>query len=166
MQVAALLGLIVGIWAGFRLAFLFSNYYKNNFHLPDKAIPVAAFLTAFVLALLAVIFAGKLLKSFLEKTNLSLPDKAVGALFGGMKMAFLSGTILLLMHRSNIFNDEAAKATTSAKPLMFFAEGINEYSIALIPDAKNVLSEMDSFFLDLDLRKKMQGDSVSHDSGN
>ena len=166
MQVAAFLGLIVGIWAGFRLAFLFANYYKNNFHLPDKAVPVAAFLTAFVLALLAVILAGKLLKSFLEKTNLSLPDKAVGALFGGMKMAFLSGTVLLLMHRSKVFDDTATQSTTSAKPLMNFAEGMNEYSIALIPQAKNVLSDLDTFFLDLELRKKMQGDSTANGSGN
>lgn len=156
----------MGIWAGFRLAFIFANYYKNNFHLPEKAIPVAAFLTAFVLALLAVIFAGKLMKTILEKTNLSMPDKIAGALFGAMKMAFLSGTVLLLLHRSKIMNDEASNSCTSAQPLMGFAEGINEYSIALIPRAKNVLTDLDSFFLDLEFRKKMQGDSTTNDSVN
>ena len=166
MQVASLLGLIVGIWAGFRLAFIFANYYKNNFHLPEKAIPVAAFLTAFVLALLAVIFAGKLLKTVLEKTKLSMPDKAAGALFGAMKMAFLSGTIILLLHRSKIVNEEISTSSMTAKPIMGFAEGINEYSIGLVPKAKNVLTELDSFFLDLEIRKKIQGDSTTNDSPN
>ena len=148
-EIAGLLGLIVGVWAGLRLGFVFANYYKANFELPDKIIPAVAFLTAFALALTLVIVAGKLLKFVLEKTALSLFDKVAGALFGTLKMAFLVGTFFSLIGKSGILSEETKTNSLTYGFVTKYAEIAQEYTIGLIPAVKNVFTELDEYFGDL-----------------
>ena len=96
-EVAGMVGVILGVWAGLRLAWVFADYYQENFEVPEAVIPLIAFLSAFLLVLIVVIMIGRLLRKILEKAALSGFDKIAGALFGGLKLAFIVGTLVGLV---------------------------------------------------------------------
>ena len=101
-EIAGLVGIILGVWAGLRLAWIFADYYRENFEVPETVIPFIAFLTAFLLVLLAVVLIGRILRKILEKAALSGFDKIAGALFGGLKLAFLIGTLIGMIGKAGL----------------------------------------------------------------
>lgn len=145
-EVAGMIGVVLGIWAGFRFAFIFADYYKENFELPENVIPFLAFLTAFILVLVIVLFAGKALKFLLDKTNLTVLNKAAGALFGGLKLAFLIGSLITLVGKAGFIQEETKNQSITYPYLSVYVEGVMEYSVGLIPAAKNVFKDMDEYF--------------------
>ncbi|MCB9231735.1 MAG: CvpA family protein [Bacteroidia bacterium] len=153
-EVAGLIGVVLGIWAGFRFAFIFANYYQENFELPEAVIPFLAFLTAFILVLVIVFFIGRMLKFLLDKTNLSVLNQASGALFGGLKFAFLVGSLIGLIGKAGFISEETKGKSIAYPFLTTYCEGVMEYSIGLIPAAKNVFKDMDEYF------DKIQGENA------
>lgn len=156
-EIAAIVGLILGIWAGFRFAFIFADYYRESFEIPENLIPFLGFLTAFILVLLGVIFAGRLLRETLKKANLSTVDKAAGATFGALKWGLILGTLLVLVGKAKVLPEEHTKGSFMYPLLTQYVEGVQEYSVALIPAAKNVFTEIDTYFQDLEtIREKKE----------
>lgn len=145
-EVAGMVGVILGLWAGLRLAWIFADYYRENFEVPEAVIPLIAFLSAFLLVLVGVILIGRLLKKILEKASLSGFDKIAGALFGGLKLAFIVGTLVGLVGKSGFLPSETKEKSVTYPYLIVFTEAVTDYSIGLIPAAKNTFGEMDEYF--------------------
>ncbi len=162
-EVISLFALIIALWAGFRLAFLFSNYYKTQFHLPEKGLPVIAFLSAFLLALALVLALGYALRFLLHKTIFSLPDHLLGATFGLLKMGFLLGALLSVLIKAQVLSPRFSESTYACKVLPAFSEKANHFTVALIPHAKNVITDLDSLFLSIDLENKKDKDTILAD---
>ena len=167
-EVAGIIGVVLGVWAGFRFAFIFADYYRENFEVPENVIPFLAFLTAFILVLVLVFFAGKMLKFFLEKTNLSVLNKAAGAMFGGLKLAFVIGSLISLVGKAGFISQETKETSVAYPYISAYCEGVMEYSVGLIPAAKNVFKDMDEYFdkLGVPNEKLMDGDSTEEDSSS
>ena len=166
-ELAGLIGIILAIWAGFRLAFIFADYYTETFEVPDAAIPFIAFLTAFILMLILVLLLGRLLDKLLEKAKLSTLNKLAGALFGGLKLAFIMGILIGLIGKSGIVSNQAKKESYTYPYLVGYCEVVTEYSVGLIPAAKNVFKDMDGYFLELKEKRasNREEDPTSSDDG-
>lgn len=158
IEVASLLGLIVGIWAGLRLAFIFANYYRDNFDLPENWIPLLAFLTAFLLGIAAVYLVGRLLNSFVNSIALGIPNRMAGGAFGAAKWAFLFGTVLSLIGNSQVIPQETRDNSVAYPALEEYCKGVQGYTVGLIPAARNVFKDVETYFVSLDSIRDEQQD--------
>ncbi|MEM7035504.1 MAG: CvpA family protein [Bacteroidota bacterium] len=157
-EVFGLLGLVVGIWAGMRLAFIFANYYRDNFEIPENFLPLLAFLTAFAIGIGIFILAGKVATMVVKTVQLGLVNRAAGAVFGGLKFAFLVGTLLSMIGNSQVITEETKEGSATYPILNAYCQGVQDYSIGLLPFAKNVFGEMEDYFTDLDsIRQENKG---------
>lgn len=149
-EIAGLLGVIVGIWAGLRLAFIFADYYRENWELPEKFVPFLAFFTAFALGLLAIFLIGRLLSKLLDAAMLGMVNKVAGAVFGGLKWALIVGSLFSILGNSAILPQETRDNSATYPYLTAYTKGVHEYSVGLIPAAKNVFAEMETYFTGID----------------
>jgi membrane protein required for colicin V production len=162
-EIAGLLGLIVGIWAGLRLAFIFADYYKEHFELPGKWIPLLAFMTAFVLGMGGVWLAGRIVNGIVNQVQLGIVNTAAGAVFGGLKWAFVVGTFLSLIGNSLVLPKEVQESSVTYPIVTGYCSVVQGYSIGLLPKARNVFEDVDSYFVSLDSTRRAQ-DSLATDS--
>ena len=163
LELAGLLGLIVGIWAGLRLAFIFADYYKENFDIPDNYIPLIAFLTAFLIGIGAVWLAGRLLNKFVNSVALGLPNRIGGAVFGAAKWAFIAGTVLSLIGNSEVISKETRESSTAYPMLGAYCKAVQGYTIGLIPAASNVFKDVEEYFVEMDSTRARQGQPTPED---
>lgn len=149
-EVTGLLGLIIGVWAGMRLAFVFANYYRDNFDIPENYIPLLAFLTAFLLGIGAVYLLGRALHKVVHSVALGLPNRAAGVAFGAAKWAFIVGTVLSLVGNSQIVAPQTVNESKAYPLLGNYCKGVQAYTIGLIPQATNVFNDVENYFVGLD----------------
>jgi membrane protein required for colicin V production len=161
-EVAGLLGLVVGVWAGMRLAFLFADYYKDNFDLPGKWIPVLAFLTAFLVGMGAVWLAGRIVNALVKTVQLNLVNRLAGSAFGVLKWAFLIGTFLSVIGNAFVLTPEVQAGSATYPYVTTYCKVVQGYSVGLLPQARNVFDDMENYFVELDsTRKSQEIDSLS-----
>lgn len=162
-ELAGLLGVIIGIWVGLRLAFVFADYYRENWDVPEKAIPMLAFFTGFIIALVGIFLLGRILDKVLDAAMLTVVNKAAGAIFGALKWAFIIGTFFSILGNSGILPKQTQEDSFSYPFLSGYCKTVNEYSIGLIPAAKNVFTDMETYFTGIDSTKGQQ-DSIPNDT--
>jgi membrane protein required for colicin V production len=92
IELASLVGLVLGIWAGIR----FSDLVIDTLDLEVKNAAIA-FLLTFVLVVLLVMLLGHLLTKLIDIAQLSLPNKLAGIAFGALRSAFTLSIALNLM---------------------------------------------------------------------
>lgn len=163
-EVAGLLGLVVGVWAGMRLAFIFANYYKENFEVPAKWLPLLAFFTAFMLGMGAIWLSGRLVNGLVNTAQLGIVNRLAGAAFGLLKWAFIAGTFFSLIGNSMILTPEVQAGSATYPIVTGYCKVVTEYSIGLLPKARNVFDEMETYFVELDSTRRAGVDSVAVDS--
>lgn len=148
-EIFNLIAVVVGLWAGMRIAFIFADYYKSHTEISQRYVPFLGFLTAFLLILAGLLLLGRLIDRRLDNSALNLPNQIAGAVLGGAKWAFILGTFLSVIGHSQYLSDPVKKGSLSYAPLTEFCAGVNEYTIALVPGAGNVFTEMKDYFLDM-----------------
>jgi membrane protein required for colicin V production len=156
IEVAGLVGLVVGFWAGMRLAFVFANYYRDNFHLPEKWLPALAFFTAFALGIGAVRLAAWAATKLLQTVQLNLPNRLAGGAFGVLKFGFLVGALFSIVGLSQILSPETTESSKSYAILKGYSSIVQGYTIGLVPAARNVMDDMDQYFVALDSVNQVQ----------
>ena len=93
-ELFSLLGIILGILAGFKLMGVAMVWLIGYYDINDKALPYIAFGVVFLLVVVIVSLLGKLLKSSIEKTVLGNADQFAGSLLGLFKTAFMVSVVL------------------------------------------------------------------------
>jgi membrane protein required for colicin V production len=157
IEVAGLIGLIIGFWAGMRLAFLFAGYYRDNFQFPEKWVPAIAFFTAFAIGLGAVYLAGWAATKLLNAAQLDLPNRLAGLGFGVLKWGFLLGAFFSIIGNAQILPKETVEGSAAYPVATGYSKIVQGYTIGLIPQASNVLRDMEHYFVSLDSTRKSHG---------
>ena len=93
-ELFSLLGIILGILAGFKLMGAAMLMLDENYKVDEKILPYVAFGVVFIIVVIIVSLIGKLLKSSLEKTVLGNADQVAGSMLGILKAAFMASVIL------------------------------------------------------------------------
>ena len=150
IEVAGLLGLLIGFWAGMRLAFLFADYYRDHFHFPEKWVPAIAFFTAFAVGIGSVYLAAWAATKLLQTAQLNLPNRLAGGLFGVLKWSFLVGAFFAIIGTSQILTPQTTEGSKSYAILKGYSHAVQGYTIGLIPAARNVMDDMERYFVSVD----------------
>jgi membrane protein required for colicin V production len=93
-ELFSLLGIILGILAGFKLMGIAMVNLQARYNIDEKILPYVAFGVVFLIVIILVSLLGKLFKSSIEKTVLGNVDQAAGSVLGLLKTAFMASVIL------------------------------------------------------------------------
>src|SRR5689334_12993586 len=96
-ELFSLLGIILGILAGFKLMGVAMVNLTRYYEIDDKILPYVAFGVVFMIVVILVSLLGKFLKSSIEKTVLGNADQFAGSVLGLFKAAFMASVMLWII---------------------------------------------------------------------
>ncbi len=97
---ASLLGLILGVYGAIYFSGYAANYLVDNVDWNEQTIQLAAFGITFLVILLTISLAGKLLTKIADFAALGLLNKLLGGLFNALKFAFIISVIFMFINAS------------------------------------------------------------------
>lgn len=101
VELASLVALIAGIFGAIHFSYIAGDYLHENMQWNERYINLAAFVSTFIVIVLIVHMAGKLLTKIADFAMLGLVNKIAGALFGALKVAIILGALLVFFDRIN-----------------------------------------------------------------
>ena len=99
VELASLVALIAGIYGAIHFSYLTADYLAQNMNWNERYINIAAFLITFILIIVLVNLAGKLLTKIADFAMLGLLNKIAGGIFGMLKVAVIIGALLIFIER-------------------------------------------------------------------
>jgi len=168
LDIVLLIFLLVGFWKGYLNGFFveltslialvaaiygsihFSNYagdwLMSNTEWEDGTITIASFVITFVVIILVVTYAGKLVTKLVKTVQLSFLNKIAGGAFGLVKLAFIASVILMFVNSAAGEIDIIDRDVKEESPVYPYVEPVAPY---LLP---KILEEADN------LDRKIRGE--------
>lgn len=101
VELASIVALIAGIFGAIHFSYIAGDYLSQNMQWNERYMNLASFIITFIVIVLAVHFAGKLLTKIADFAMLGLINKIAGGLFGVLKVTIILGAILVFFERIN-----------------------------------------------------------------
>lgn len=112
MEIASIVALVAGIYGAIHFSYITGDYLSEHLAWNETNMSIIAFIITFLIIIIIVHLAGKLLTKIADIAFLGLLNKIAGAIFGILKMAILLGAVFIFFDRmDNAFNllDEKRK---------------------------------------------------------
>jgi len=138
-ELFSLVGIILGILAGFKLMGVAMLMLGENYKVNEKVLPYVAFAVVFIIVVILVSILGRVLKSSLEKTVLGNADQVAGSVLGILKTAFMASVMLWIT--SSVEMNVPAK----------WSEGswLYPFTVSLAPEVTTWVAQLFPVFSDL-----------------
>ena len=105
MEIASIAALIAGIYGAIHFSYITGNYLSEHLEWDERNMSIIAFVITFVLIIIIVHLAGKLLTKVANFAMLGLLNKVAGGIFGILKVAIILGAAFIFFDRiDNTFN--------------------------------------------------------------
>lgn len=121
VEIASIIALIAGIYGSIHFSYIAGDYLSEHMQWNAKYMHIVSFIITFIVIVMLVHIAGKLLTKVADFAMLGLLNKIAGALFGALKIAVILGAILVFFDRmNNTFNfisDDAKKESILYEPV-------------------------------------------------
>lgn len=101
IELASIVALIAGIYGAIHFSYIAGDYLTEQMNWEERYVNLTSFIITFIIIVIAVHFAGKLLTKVANIALLGLLNKIAGAVFGGLKVAVILGAILVFFNRVN-----------------------------------------------------------------
>ncbi len=99
MELASIVALVAGIFGAIHFSYITGDYLSDQLDWDERNMSIAAFIITFILIIILVHLAGKLLTKVANFAMLGLLNKIAGAIFGVLKIAILLGALLIFFDR-------------------------------------------------------------------
>jgi membrane protein required for colicin V production len=130
-QVTSLAALILGLFVAVKFTKIFSPSVVNYLHLAENTAKVTTFLVLFIIVLIGVHFAGKMLEKAFDDHELGHLNKFAGSIFSSIKWAFILSAIFVILNLFNksdkIISADDAESSILYKPISALAPAIFPY---------------------------------------
>ena len=121
MEIASIVALIAGIYGAIHFSYITGDYLSEHLEWDEHNMSIIAFIITFVLIIIIVHLAGKLLTKVANFAMLGLLNKIAGAIFGTLKIAILLGAALIFFDRMdstlNIMDENTKKESMLYQPI-------------------------------------------------
>ena len=97
-ELASFLGLVLGIYGAVRFSEQFHLFIQENTSIDESFIPIIAFAVTFLIIILMVRLLGLILDKIIKMVALGLISRVLGGVFGVLKMALITSTLLLIVN--------------------------------------------------------------------
>ena len=94
------MALILGIYGAIHFSYIAGDYLTERVDWRENYINLVAFAITFVIIVIAITLAGRLLTKIADFAALGILNKLLGAIFGGLKMALILGIVLAFFDRT------------------------------------------------------------------
>ncbi len=142
VEIASLIGLVAGVFGAIYFSGYAGGWLRNAFDLDERYISLAAFAITFSGIVVAISMAGKLLTKIADFAALGIINKLLGAVFGGLKIAFILSVAIMWMNdwgmSGFIFTDEKKEDSIIYPHIEYLAPALVP---DLIEDAKVIIDE-------------------------
>jgi membrane protein required for colicin V production len=101
VELASLIALVAGLYGALHFSYIVGEYLSKNMDWDERYMNTASFLITFILIVLVVNMAGKLLTKIADFAMLGLLNKIAGGIFGTLKVAIILGALLIFFDRTN-----------------------------------------------------------------
>ncbi|WP_046743306.1 CvpA family protein [Kordia zhangzhouensis] len=139
VEVASLVALIAGLYGAIHFSYFAGDYLSEQFHSWDeKYINLTAFAITFIVILVLITLAGKLLTKIADFASLGILNKLLGGAFGGLKMAVIAGAILVFFDRTNNTMEFVKQETIDNSVLYEPVKEIGGFVFAYVLEETNI----------------------------
>ncbi len=101
VEIASLVALIAGLFGAIHFSYIAGDYLSGKLDWDVRYINLTAFIITFIIIVVAVNWAGKLLTKVADFAMLGLLNKIAGGIFGALKVAVILGALLVFFDRAN-----------------------------------------------------------------
>jgi len=127
-SLASLVALIVGIYIAVHFSNIAGGYLQEYVDWSDGAMKLVAFALTFILVVIIVSLAGKLLTKIADYAALGILNKILGGAFGILKMAFIASVILIFVDAINrnitLIKQETLNSSILYEPVRKIADAL------------------------------------------
>ncbi|MFT5752091.1 MAG: membrane protein required for colicin V production [Flavobacteriales bacterium] len=128
VELASLVGLIAGIIGAIYFSHFVGDWLVEKTSWSEQTINLAAFAITFVIIIVVVSMAGKLLTKIADFAMLGIVNKIAGAVFAVLKFAFLLSVVLMFLDAANkhldIVSEEDMESSVLYHPVRMLAPAI------------------------------------------
>ncbi len=161
LDIALLILLLIGFWKGFLNGFFveltslvalvaaiygsihFSNYagdwLMSNTDWEDSTITIVSFIVTFIVIILVITYAGKLVTKIVNTVQLSFLNKIAGGAFGLIKLAFIGSVLLMFINSAAGELTLIDKEITTSSLVYPYIEPVAPYLLPkILEEASNI----------------------------
>lgn len=130
VELASLIGLIAGIFGAIHFSYFVGDWLVLRTQWSEQVINLAAFAITFVIIVVVVSLAGKLLTKIADFAMLGLVNKLAGALFAVLKYGFLLSVVLMFV---DAVNDRITLVSEEEKAESYLYAPIKTLAPSILP---------------------------------
>lgn len=128
VELASLVGLIAGIFGAIYFSYFVGDWLAEKTSWSEQVINLSAFAITFIIIVVAVSMAGKLLTKIADFAMLGIINKIAGAIFAVLKYAFLLSVVIMFLNAANerigFVSEEAMEESLLFSPVRSIAPAI------------------------------------------
>ncbi|TVZ15910.1 CvpA family protein [Maribacter sp. MAR_2009_72] len=121
MELASIVALVAGIFGAIHFSYITGNYLSTHLEWNERNMSILAFIITFILIIILVNLAGKLLTKVANLAMLGLLNKIAGAIFGSLKIAIILGAAFIFFDRVdntlNLLDEQTKKNSILYQPI-------------------------------------------------
>lgn len=101
VEIASLVGLALGLYGAIHFSYFVADFLKDSMTWSEKYIQIIAFASTFVIIVVLISLAGKLLTKIADVAALGIFNKILGGVFGVTKLALILSVALIVFDKLN-----------------------------------------------------------------
>jgi len=101
LELASIVALIAGIYGAIHFSYIAGDYISQRTTQNEQYINLAAFIITFIVIVIAVHLAGKILTKIASFAMLGILNKIAGGVFGALKVGVIMGALIIFFDRMN-----------------------------------------------------------------
>lgn len=148
VELASLIALIAGLYGAIHFSYIIGEYLSKNMDWSVSAMNTLAFILTFIIIILLVNLAAKLLTKIMDLAMLGLLNKLAGGIFGTLKIAVILGALLIFFDKGNnqlgFLKQESIAESKLYMPIKEIGSFVFSKVIREIPSLDDTIQERDS----------------------
>lgn len=101
VELASLVAVIAGLYGAIHFSYIVGEFLSENMEWDQRHMNTIAFIITFILIMILVVLAGKLLTKIADFAMLGLLNKLAGAVFGILKITVILGALMIFFDKGN-----------------------------------------------------------------
>ena len=146
VELASLIALIAGLYGAIHFSYIVGEYLSKNTDWSESAMNTTAFFITFVIIMILVNLAAKLLTKVADLVLLGTLNKLAGGIFGTLKIAVILGAFLIFFDKGNnqmgFLNQESIEESTLYPPLKEIGAFVFGKVLKEIPSLEQDIEEL------------------------
>lgn len=139
VELASLIALIAGIYGAIHFSYYAVDFLSDRVSWSDSTINLAAFAITFIIIVIIISLAGKILTKIADFAMLGLVNRILGGIFGILKAAFIISVIIMFI---NALNERASFIDEDIKEESILYQNVEMIAPMMLP---NILREVEEY---------------------